>query len=193
MLKIRRSRDRFIFNMGIPILVKRHVYIETAPRSLICSNLSSKPGPRACRTAIQPWVPAGSLVVGSFVEYQGMVRDDFERNRYFHELNGSYMDLNVFFTLHKMTTNTPWHGACIRFCWKPQYSELQIDVSKIVSQWKILQVYGKCGLNIEHDFIIYCTVIFGTFRVTHIQAPVGTGWIRITQCEISVWIRITQW
>ena len=34
MLKIRRSRDRLIFNMGIPILVRRHLYIETAPRTL---------------------------------------------------------------------------------------------------------------------------------------------------------------
>ena len=31
MLKIRRSRDRLIFNMGIPILVRRHLYIETPP------------------------------------------------------------------------------------------------------------------------------------------------------------------
>ena len=28
MLKIRRSRDRLIFNMGISILVRRHLYIE---------------------------------------------------------------------------------------------------------------------------------------------------------------------
>ena len=34
MLKIRRSWDRLIFNMGIPILV-RHLYIETAPWALI--------------------------------------------------------------------------------------------------------------------------------------------------------------
>ena len=32
MLKIRRSWDCLIFNMGIPILVRRHLYIETAPR-----------------------------------------------------------------------------------------------------------------------------------------------------------------
>ena len=31
MLKIRRSRDRLMFNMGIPILVRRHLYTETAP------------------------------------------------------------------------------------------------------------------------------------------------------------------
>ena len=31
MLKIRRSRCRLIFNMGIPILVRRHLYNETAP------------------------------------------------------------------------------------------------------------------------------------------------------------------
>ena len=30
MLKIRRSRHRLIFNMGIPILARRHLYIETA-------------------------------------------------------------------------------------------------------------------------------------------------------------------
>ena len=32
MLKMRRSRDRLIFVMGIPMLVRRHLYIETAPR-----------------------------------------------------------------------------------------------------------------------------------------------------------------
>ena len=31
MLKIRRSRDSLIFNLGIPILVRRHLYIEMAP------------------------------------------------------------------------------------------------------------------------------------------------------------------
>ena len=31
MLKIRQLWDRLIFTMGIPILVKRHLYIETAP------------------------------------------------------------------------------------------------------------------------------------------------------------------
>ena len=30
MLKIRRSWDRLIFNMGIPLSVRRHIYIETA-------------------------------------------------------------------------------------------------------------------------------------------------------------------
>ena len=34
-LKIRRSRDRLIFNMGIPILVRQHLYTETVPRWLI--------------------------------------------------------------------------------------------------------------------------------------------------------------
>ena len=31
MLNIRRSRDRLIFNMGIPILLRRYPYIETGP------------------------------------------------------------------------------------------------------------------------------------------------------------------
>ena len=34
MLTIRRSRDRLIFNMGIPIPVRQHLYIETAPRRI---------------------------------------------------------------------------------------------------------------------------------------------------------------
>ena len=33
MLKLRRSQHRLIFNMGIPILVRRHLYIEMAPWS----------------------------------------------------------------------------------------------------------------------------------------------------------------
>ena len=40
MLKIRRSRDRLIFNMGIPILARQHLYIPTAPwSSLVLSVL----------------------------------------------------------------------------------------------------------------------------------------------------------
>ena len=35
MLKIRRSWDRLIFNTGIPILVRRHIYIETVPRTRV--------------------------------------------------------------------------------------------------------------------------------------------------------------
>ena len=34
-LRIRRSQDCLIFNMGIPIPVRRHLYIEMAPRSFI--------------------------------------------------------------------------------------------------------------------------------------------------------------
>ena len=41
MLKIRRSWDRLIFIMGIPILVRRHLYIETAKYWLVHSYLSA--------------------------------------------------------------------------------------------------------------------------------------------------------
>ena len=36
-IKIRRSYERLIFIMGIPILVRRHIYIETVP-CLHCQN-----------------------------------------------------------------------------------------------------------------------------------------------------------
>ena len=39
MLKIRRSQDCLIFNMGIPILVRRHLYIEMAPRFSVSYKL----------------------------------------------------------------------------------------------------------------------------------------------------------
>ena len=38
MLKIRRLRDRLIFNMGIPILVRWHLYIETPPDNGLVPN-----------------------------------------------------------------------------------------------------------------------------------------------------------
>ena len=38
MLKIRRSRDRLIFNVGIPIPGKEGLYIETGPSSPIYSR-----------------------------------------------------------------------------------------------------------------------------------------------------------
>ena len=41
MLKIRWSRDRLIFNMRIPILVRRHLYIETAPW-VVCKSIISQ-------------------------------------------------------------------------------------------------------------------------------------------------------
>ena len=46
MLKIRRSRDRLIFNIGIPILVRRHLYIETAPGDVRGHFVSASVGKR---------------------------------------------------------------------------------------------------------------------------------------------------
>ena len=37
MLKVRRSRDRLIFNMGIPIPGKDGLYIETGPWGFVCA------------------------------------------------------------------------------------------------------------------------------------------------------------
>ena len=53
MLKIRRSRDCLIFNMGIPILVRRHFDIETAPwcsKQTISQNDECCFDPRNCDT-----------------------------------------------------------------------------------------------------------------------------------------------
>ena len=41
MLKIKRSQDRLIFNMGIPILVRRYLYIETPPPPLVSNQWSN--------------------------------------------------------------------------------------------------------------------------------------------------------
>ena len=45
MLKIKRSQDRPIFNMGIPILVRWHLYIETAPDIIDKKGLVFDPPP----------------------------------------------------------------------------------------------------------------------------------------------------
>ena len=60
MLKIRRSRDRLIFNMGIPILVRQHLYIETPPRSLCvsCGNDSNHNA-----TVCYKWYVSPNMVV----------------------------------------------------------------------------------------------------------------------------------
>ena len=43
MLKIRRSRNRLIFNMGTPILVRQHLYVETPPGlRVVLNGLNSK-------------------------------------------------------------------------------------------------------------------------------------------------------
>ena len=52
-LKIRQSRDCLIFNMGIPMLVRRHLYIEMAPR-LHYDTIRYK---RTFNTASQWWTP----------------------------------------------------------------------------------------------------------------------------------------
>ena len=52
MLKIRRSRDRLIFNMGIPILVRRHIYNETAPSS---GNVNVQKSNRISIHDFKPW------------------------------------------------------------------------------------------------------------------------------------------
>ena len=60
MLKIRRSRDRLNFNMGIPIL-KRHLYIETAPvfsridRIILMSLTESKQSLKQYANVIWLW------------------------------------------------------------------------------------------------------------------------------------------
>ena len=43
MLKIRRSGDRLIFNMGIPIPGKAGLYVETGPTILASDSCYTKP------------------------------------------------------------------------------------------------------------------------------------------------------
>ena len=60
MLKIRRSHDRLIFNMGIPISGKDGLYIETGPRGCTqtVQRLSMKcPGCNAMSSIIPYIIP----------------------------------------------------------------------------------------------------------------------------------------
>ena len=60
MLKIRRSRDRFIFNMGIPMPRKDGLYIETGPRTLFFSHSDFnlyRVVPNSGEMSCQLWTP----------------------------------------------------------------------------------------------------------------------------------------
>ena len=50
MLNIRLSRDRLIFNMGIPILVKLHLYTETVPHTMGYNSLDPSMPTFACHS-----------------------------------------------------------------------------------------------------------------------------------------------
>ena len=49
MLKIRRSQDRLIYKIGVPLLVRRHLYVDTPPT----------PTPPPCMCDNQPSFPFG--------------------------------------------------------------------------------------------------------------------------------------
>ena len=84
MLKIRRSRDRLILNMGIPILVRRHLYIETAP-----CNWNLAENSYVVPNVLWYWVSfavksgeaMGSFEVNINVRLTNMLRDDILDNK----------------------------------------------------------------------------------------------------------------
>ena len=63
MLKIRRSRDRLILNMGIPILA-RHLHIEMAPRFRIQHLIMT----------MEPRIHPSRIIASSSGELLGQIR-----------------------------------------------------------------------------------------------------------------------
>ena len=57
MLKIRRSPDRLIFNTGSPILVIRHLFIETVPslEFLVTNGFDHQSMTKSCIALIVPF------------------------------------------------------------------------------------------------------------------------------------------
>ena len=74
MLKIRRSRDRLIFNMGIPIPVRRHLYTETVPRWLITLSSPWWRHPMETFSALLAIWAGNSPVTGEFPAQKPVTR-----------------------------------------------------------------------------------------------------------------------
>ena len=74
MLKIRRSHDRLIFNMRIPIPGKDDLYIETGPSTLALELLQSSTKPLICNWSIiygfVKWPHDTGLITTSASHYQ---------------------------------------------------------------------------------------------------------------------------
>ena len=64
MLKIRRSCDRLIFNMGIPILVRRHLYTETVHKTDVWQECS------VSKNDVKLQVPGWNDMLPSYVCWQ---------------------------------------------------------------------------------------------------------------------------
>ena len=93
MLKIRRSRDRLISNMGIPILVRRHLYIETVPRYpySIVKSLYVIWRSGSCRIHI--WLPDFSNLLNSWKALNTyLFMDDYTDKRDQPKLDFIYQD-----------------------------------------------------------------------------------------------------
>ena len=85
MLKVRRSRDHLIFNMGIPILVRRHLYIERPPGGHNPANISSWHWSSSCPTRhiwkvvskpkiLNRWEPHNNSYHASNIQHEGWLK-----------------------------------------------------------------------------------------------------------------------
>ena len=123
MLKIRRSWDRLIFNMGIPILVRRHLYIETVPWSLQLvwfwigyTQMWSASACRIIKWFVVTWIGDRALGGGSGGERRGDIQHYIKYSKRVDELD----------------PNTPFRYIVLRNqCYPAQrYSWFVMNVSK---------------------------------------------------------------
>ena len=84
MSKIRRSEGRLIFNLGMPVLVRRHLYIETAPwwhidasLNQIIINSSNSLSPAWCQAitwAIADFGPSGTNISKIWIKVHNILK-----------------------------------------------------------------------------------------------------------------------
>ena len=106
MLKIRRSRNRLIFNMGIPMLVRRHLYIGTAPWPQFYQTRSAwsmDQGSTKKRSAVHNFV---STVTKFCVMWEGL---SLPHDTKFGNCRGAIVDRRVIF-IWSLIHGSSWSG-----------------------------------------------------------------------------------
>ena len=89
MLKMRPSRDRLIFNMGILILVRRHLHIGTAPMSF----LKVRPSSRDIIAIAMMHVSDHQSFTTTFLYWNSYLENRDENRKHLHFLECEWMNL----------------------------------------------------------------------------------------------------
>ena len=114
-LKIKRWRDRLVFNMGISILVRRHLYIETPPTPTLPSPQDPTPHhPQQC-TIWTIYIDDHQCINVAECMKQNLISSGCSYKIYVHIL--SIICLGWFIGGNKLSQHGAWFHVFFWFTW----------------------------------------------------------------------------